>query len=55
MDSKRTPIFFEIYKNRHKFPHMKLECVPLPDESADLAPIYFKVRNCTFLIKQKDL
>lgn len=42
MDSKRTPIFFEIYKNRHKFPHMKLECVPLPDESADLAPIYFK-------------
>lgn len=42
MDSKQTPIFFEIYKNRHKFPHMQLECVPLPNESADLAPMYFK-------------
>lgn len=42
MDNKQTPIFFEIYKNRHKFPHMQLECVPLPDESADLAPMYFK-------------
>ncbi|XP_046835525.1 CWF19-like protein 2 [Vespa crabro] len=42
MDSKQTPIFFEVYKNRHKFPHMQLECVPLSDESADLAPMYFK-------------
>ncbi|KAK2587296.1 hypothetical protein KPH14_003018 [Odynerus spinipes] len=42
MDKKQTPIFFEIYKNRHRFPHMQLECVPLPDESADLAPMYFK-------------
>lgn len=51
-DSNRTPIFFEVYKNRHKFPHMQLECVPLPDESADLAPMYFKVRNYILLVNK---
>lgn len=42
MDNQQIPIFFEIYKNRHKFPHMQLECVPLSYDKADLVPMYFK-------------
>lgn len=41
-DQDKYPVFFEVYKNRHKFPHMKLECIPLPREIGELAPIYFK-------------
>ncbi|XP_024885751.1 CWF19-like protein 2 [Temnothorax curvispinosus] len=36
------PIFFEVYKRRCKFSHMQLECIPLPKEIGELAPIYFK-------------
>lgn len=37
------PIFFEVYKKRRKFSHMKLECIPLPKEIGESAPLYFKV------------
>ncbi|XP_012530509.1 CWF19-like protein 2 isoform X2 [Monomorium pharaonis] len=36
------PIFFEVYKRRCKFSHMQLECIPLPKEIGELAPVYFK-------------
>lgn len=39
------PIFFEVYKRRCKFSHMQLECIPLPKEIGELAPVYFKVRK----------
>lgn len=39
------PIFFEVYKRRCKFSHMQLECVPLPKEIGELAPVYFKVSS----------
>ncbi|CAK9804972.1 CWF19-like protein 2 [Anthophora quadrimaculata] len=42
MDQNQYPVFYEIYKSRYKFSHMKLECVPLPKEIGELAPIYFK-------------
>lgn len=35
-------IFFETSRGLHRFPHMILECVPVPKEQGDLAPIYFK-------------
>lgn len=38
-------VFFETAVYLQKFPHMILECVPMPRETGDLAPIYFKVRN----------
>lgn len=43
MDQKLYPVFYEIYKSRHKFSHMQLECVPLKKRIGELAPIYFKV------------
>jgi hypothetical protein len=36
-------IFFETAMYLRKFPHMVMECVPVPRETGDLAPIYFKV------------
>lgn len=36
------PIFFEVYKKHHKFSHMQLECIPLPKEFGESAPMYFK-------------
>ncbi|XP_068971492.1 CWF19-like protein 2 [Bombus flavifrons] len=42
MDQKLYPVFYEIYKSRHKFSHMQLECVPLKKRIGELAPIYFK-------------
>lgn len=41
-DQNESPIFFEIFTGRHKFPHMQLECVALSKEIGDMAPIYFK-------------
>lgn len=35
-------IFFESAMNLRKMPHMVLNCVPLPKESGDVAPVYFK-------------
>ncbi|XP_043253337.1 CWF19-like protein 2 [Colletes gigas] len=42
MDLNQYPVFYEIYKSRYKFPHMQLECVPLPKEIGESAPMYFK-------------
>ncbi|XP_076291702.1 CWF19-like protein 2 [Lasioglossum baleicum] len=41
-EQNKYPVFYEIYKNRHKFAHMQLECVPLPKEIGELIPMYFK-------------
>jgi hypothetical protein len=38
-------VFFETAMYLQKFPHMILECIPMPRETGDLAPIYFKVRD----------
>nr|XP_045626090.1 CWF19-like protein 2 [Procambarus clarkii] len=35
-------IFFETVKKLKYYPHMALNCVPLPKEMGDMAPIYFK-------------
>lgn len=35
-------VFFETAMYLNRFPHMSLQCVPLPREQGDLAPIYFK-------------
>jgi hypothetical protein len=40
-------VFFETAMYLQKFPHMMMECVPIPRETGDLAPIYFKVREET--------
>lgn len=42
MDQNQYPVFYEIYKSSYKFSHMRLECVPIPKEIGELAPIYFK-------------
>ena len=47
MDQNLYPVFYEIYKRRHKFSHMQLECVPLKKKIGELAPIYFKVNTHT--------
>ncbi|KAG5882533.1 CWF19-like protein 2-like protein [Gonioctena quinquepunctata] len=41
-EHNETVIFFETALKFHKFPHMCIECVPLPKEDGDMAPIYFK-------------
>lgn len=35
-------VFFETAVHLSKMPHMVLECVPVPKETGDMAPIYFK-------------
>jgi hypothetical protein len=40
-------VFFETAMCLQKFPHMMMECVPIPRETGDLAPFYFKVREET--------
>lgn len=44
------PIFFEVYKKRRKFSHMQLQCIPLPKETGESAPIYFKVNTLLYTI-----
>lgn len=39
---KEDVIFFETANYLNRYPHMVVECIPLPKESGDLAPIYFK-------------
>nr|XP_031839933.1 CWF19-like protein 2 isoform X2 [Nomia melanderi] len=41
-EQNKYPVFYESYKNRHKFLHMQLECVPLPKKIGELIPMYFK-------------
>jgi hypothetical protein len=38
-------IFYETAMYLRKFPHMVMECVPIPRETGDLAPVYFKVNE----------
>ncbi|XP_043290104.1 CWF19-like protein 2 [Venturia canescens] len=42
MKRNEFPVFFEMSVGQHRFPHMQLECIPLPDEVGSMAPIYFK-------------
>ncbi|RVE49478.1 hypothetical protein evm_005819 [Chilo suppressalis] len=35
-------VFFEIATRLHRFPHMVINCVPLPRDVGDMAAIYFK-------------
>jgi hypothetical protein len=47
-DKEEDCVFFEYFtgtKSRSGFPHLTIECVPLPNELGDQAPIYFKVRS----------
>lgn len=41
-------VFFESAMNFKYYPHMVLHCVPIPYESGNLAPIYFKkaIQEC---------
>ncbi|KAH0556521.1 CWF19-like protein 2 [Cotesia glomerata] len=41
-DSNQCAVFFEVYIGRHRYPHMYVECVPLPEEVGSMAPMYFK-------------
>ncbi|KAG1670253.1 CWF19-like protein 2 [Nymphon striatum] len=41
-DQDKVPVFFETNIFPKKFPHMVFECIPMPKEIGDLAPIYFK-------------
>lgn len=36
-------VFMELCTKLKKSPHMVIECVPMPREIGDMAPIYFKV------------
>ncbi|KAL3270404.1 hypothetical protein HHI36_024363 [Cryptolaemus montrouzieri] len=38
----KSIVFFEIAKSFKKYPHMVLECIPIPKRKSDLASIYFK-------------
>ncbi|XP_054260957.1 CWF19-like protein 2 homolog isoform X2 [Macrosteles quadrilineatus] len=41
-------VFFESARRLNQFPHMVLNCVPVPKETGDMAPIYFKkaIQEC---------
>ena len=41
-DDDEDCVFMEICTRLKKSPHMVIECVPLPRELGDMAPIYFK-------------
>uniref|UniRef100_A0A6V7KZM5 Cwf19-like C-terminal domain-containing protein n=1 Tax=Bracon brevicornis TaxID=1563983 RepID=A0A6V7KZM5_9HYME len=41
-ERKQYPVFFEVAMGLHKFPHMRLECVPIPEDVGFMAPMYFK-------------
>lgn len=42
-DEGKCVVFFEVAKGLHRYPHMRLECIPLPNDDGTTAPIYFKV------------
>lgn len=47
-------VFMETHMNPRRRQHMVLECIPLPRELGDMAPIYFKVCVCVMpLVKSK--
>lgn len=41
-DRDEDVVFMETSMKLKYFPHMHIECVPMPKETGDLAPIYFK-------------
>src|SRR6218665_1070499 len=43
-DSGRDCVFMETSINLKRYPHMVIECVPMPKEVGEMAPIYFKVK-----------
>jgi hypothetical protein len=47
-DADQDVVVFEnaVYLKSH--PHMYIECVPMPKETGELAPIYFKVSSFTY-------
>ncbi len=40
----RDVVFMEMVRNLRGHPHCVIECVPLGQAEAELAPMYFKVR-----------
>lgn len=44
LSQEEDVLFFESARQLNQFPHMVLNCVPVPKETGDMAPIYFKVR-----------
>ncbi|GLH06534.1 CWF19-like protein 2 homolog [Gryllus bimaculatus] len=42
LEQDQDCVFFESAMHLRRFPHMVLECVPVPREVGDTAPIYFK-------------
>ena len=42
-DKDEDVVFMETAMHLRHMPHMMVECVPLPREVGDMAPIYFKV------------
>ena len=42
-DEAADAIFYETSMSLKRYPHMVLECVPLPISAGETAPIYFKV------------
>ena len=42
-DQDKDCVFMETTKNLNHHPHTYIECVPMPREQGDMAPIYFKV------------
>lgn len=40
-------VFMEAHIYPRKQKHMVLECIPLPRELGDMAPVYFKVLMCS--------
>ena len=42
-DNDQDVVIFETAVFLKRLPHMYLECVPMPKETGELAPIYFKV------------
>jgi len=43
-------VFMETCMNMKRYPHMVIECIPLPKETGEMAPIYFKVTVCVSYI-----
>lgn len=44
-------VFMETHMNPRRRQHMVLECIPLPRELGDMAPIYFKVCVCIVTVQ----
>jgi hypothetical protein len=45
LDQDEDIVFMETSMKLKYYPHVHIECVPLPRETGDMAPIYFKVMH----------